>query len=846
MRAALRLVWSLDVKHLTAHRTRLALSAFGIAVGVALAVAVGSLSSSITSSLEAIAQATASKATLEVRPNGRTGIAPEVLERVQKLPGVKIAGGVVESYVHLRNGPRDIRVLAVGVDSGTIAMSPRATANRRFKVVNPFGLYLPSSVADELHTHAGQNVRITTPGGFKPVPVGAVLPADRSDRTRLVVGPVGVMQQLLGRGETYDAIYIEARDPDATLPRLKRAIGPLALAGPIAFRSDQIEQLLASANASLQVGTMVALFVGAFLVFNTMSMAAVERLREAALLRAVGAKRRQVFALFITEGALLGLIGSAIGLGLGLVLAKQLLSARGTGLQEIFPVQITSLEISPRVLAAAGIAGVVAATVAAFLPARRIARADPAPALGATGSLEDPTRRPRRAVTMIGTALAVIGPAITVPSMKSGVQAGGLALGGMVLTLAGIALLIPTVVPLVARVLLRPFSNGRGLVRLASGEVLRSPGRTAFTTGAVLLSLALVVGFSIAQASFTRAFDVSFRDNILAADLYVRSATWQIFGSDVPMDEGLATQVENMPGVRAAWPFKLTPATFEGRSAIILAYDLKRFAYNSRLSREGKQAAIAQYRATRGPNDVIASTSLLRQRGYKVGDTIRLSTPTGAHKLRISEKFEDPSAVSPELIFDYEAYKQIWGTGGADTLGVVAKDEGAIEDVRRAITDRFGRRLGVHVDTRAQYQALLSRAINSIQQLIGSVQFVAVIVAALGLANTLLISTFERRRDLGVLRAIGMMRKQLRRMIATEAVLIGLLGVVMAWGLGTLIGAAMFGFIQGALGMSLPLVIPPAAYVGAAILGIVAALAASLYPAARAARLDVVEALQYE
>jgi putative ABC transport system permease protein len=136
--------------------------------------------------------------------------------------------------------------------------------------------------------------------------------------------------------------------------------------------------------------------------------------------------------------------------------------------------------------------------------------------------------------------------------------------------------------------------------------------------------------------------------------------------------------------------------------------------------------------------------------------------------------------------------------------------------------------------------------VTSITQLISSVQLIAVIVAALGLANTLLISTFERRRDLGVLRAIGMLRRQLRRMVAAEALMIGALGVVLAWTVGTVIGYGIYALIKSQLGIPMPFRPTPQVYVLTAVLGLVAALVASLYPAQRAARIDVVEALQYE
>ncbi len=850
MRAALRLLWALDVRHLVAHRTRLALSALGIAVSVALAVAVGSLSTSITGSLESAASAAASEADIEVRPNGNAGLAPAVLDRVRATRGVEEAGATIESYVQIRNGDAVQRVLALGIDSGIIAMSPEAVAPET-EMIDPSlilgGLVVPEAIADELRVKAGDEVEMTTPTGWEKIKVGTVLDDASTSRARVVVGTVGVLQQILGRGDRYDAVYVNSDDPDAALRSVAATVGTAGRVGPIAFRGEQLEQLLAGANASFAVGTLVALFVGAFLVYNTMAMAAVERVQEAALLRAVGAKRRQVFTLFLAEGGLLGLVGSALGIGLGLLLASQLLTRQGTSLEEIYPIQITSVTISPRVLAAAAAAGVVASVAAALLPARRIARADPAPSLGPTGTYEDPTARTRRVSNAAGVVLTIAGVVIAVTTLGTGTDATGPTMIGFALTLGGFALLIPTVVPLLANALLGRLQRGRstsGVTRLAAGEVLRSPARTSFTVGAVLLSLALVVGFSIGQTSFTRAFDTEF-ENIVSADLYVRSATWRPFGSDVPMDHRISAEIEEIEGVEAAWPFRLMPATYEDRAIVVLAYDLAEYAQYSRVSDETRQESVRQSEAVGTRDAVLASASFLAQFGLEEGDSVALPTPTGTSRLEIAGTFNDPSAITPEIIFDHRTFRRVWGSGGADTFAVVTTARSRTSAVEATIADGLSK-YGFQVDTRDEYFNRLSGAVNSVTQLIGSVQLVAVIVAALGPANTLLISTFERRRDLGVLRAVGMQRGQLRRMVAVEAVLIGSLGVLLAWFLGTAIGLGMYTMVRAQLGIDLRPVFPLLGYAGAAILGISAALLASMYPAQRAARLDVVAALQYE
>jgi putative ABC transport system permease protein len=169
-----------------------------------------------------------------------------------------------------------------------------------------------------------------------------------------------------------------------------------------------------------------------------------------------------------------------------------------------------------------------------------------------------------------------------------------------------------------------------------------------------------------------------------------------------------------------------------------------------------------------------------------------------------------------------------------------------VATVKRSIERSLGTKFGLQVDTRDQYFGRLNSLSSSLLDLVSSVQLVAVIVAALGLANTLLISTLERRRELGVLRAVGLLRKQVRRMVAMEALMVGALGVVLSWALGTVMGAFLFRIIEVQAGQRLHLVLPPSGYAGVAVLGFVGAVAAAAYPAHRASRVDIVEALRYE
>lgn len=845
MRAALRLVWALDVRHLAAHRLRLMLSVVGIASGVALAIGVASLGSSIDATLAAISTAAASKANLEVRPNAQVGLDAQLLETVQALPGVERAGATVESYTKLRAHGRTERTLVLGIDLNVLAMAPEAVNSSAVRGADPNGVFLPTGLAANLGVRTGDEIEALTRTGWRRVRVGAVLPAASAGRGRVAAGGINVVRSLLGTPGRVDAIYVQAADPETTGAAIQRAIGTRGRVGPAGLRQRDFRQLMQQATTAMNAAALVALFVGAFLIYNTMAMAAVERMGEAALLRAVGARRRQVFALFVAEGGLLGAAGSVLGVVLGALLAA--VSIRNVSLQRVgVPLDIQSLSLRPVDVAVAVAAGIAVAVAAAILPARRAARSDPAAALGPAGAFEEPVARRHLATSVAGWILFAGGLSAAVGLFQ--VASTTALTVAMVCGLAGMALLVPTAVPAVARVLLGRTAGDRsrapGLVRLSAGEVLRSPGRTAYTAGAIFLALALVVGFDMAISAYRRTFAATF-DQILRADLYVRSGTWGPLGSDVPLDASVGRELQAVPGVDVVYPFKSVTSSIDGRLAIMLAFDHTTYSKLPDLSPEWRAEARRYARLLSQPGNILISPSVPRTLGLHVGDTLDLPTPTGAHRVTVAGELPDPTGI-PTLVFDYDEFSRLWGDPGADNFNVGLAPGADPAAVKAAIERGPGRRLDLQVDTRRQYQDLVNGVVGTISSMVSSVMLVAVLVAALGLANTLLISTLERRRDLGVLRAVGMLRRQVRRMVAVEALMVGAVGVVLAWGFGTFLGYVMFRIVQAQGAVKLDLQPPFRGYAIAAVLGMAGALVAALYPAHRAATVDVVDALHYE
>jgi putative ABC transport system permease protein len=846
-----RPAWTLNIRHLGAHRLRFLLSAAGVASGVALAVAVGGLSTSINQAVTDVSLAAASKADLEVRPLTDVGMPEAFLATVRSTPGAAVSAATVESRTKIRTGGPHGQVKSVyliGFEPGILALSPATFPSSQIGTLDPTGLLVPEGLADRLGIEAKESVDIYAPEGWRPIHVGGILEADRAAPPAVVATGMLVAQDVLKRPGRIDAVYVDARgDPQVVGRALREALGPSVRIGPPGFRTDDVRQMTASIQVILNVAALVALFVGGFLVYNTMSMAAVERVGEGAILRAIGATRRQALTVFAAEGALLGVLGSVLGLIGGGGLAKILLATRGEGLEAIVPVEVTRLALSPRDFALAGLAGVAVALAAALGPARRVAWADPAPNLGPAATLEEPARPPTWRAAVVGVVTLGSGFAMAALWFASPTPRLIIPMAGLFLFLVGVAVVIRTLVPLLAAKVLAPAvsptSSVKGTLRLAAGETLRSPGRTAFTVGALVLALALVVGFQNGIDAFQRSFGQGL-SVLIRADVLVRSLDWAPYGGGSGISPAVAQEVSGIPGVQSAYPSRRLVTWYQDHVAPLIAIDVEGYRRYTELPgfTPGQQKGNA--RMAQG-GVVLISPSAADRFGMREGQRVEFDTPTGKQSFEIAGIYEDPSAVLPTFYVTFEDVVRYWGLATADTIDVFLEPGASDRQVAAEIERRFAR-YEVKADTRPEFLASVLGIVKSLNALVGSVQLVAVVVAALGVANTLLMSTLERRRDLGVLRALGMMRRQLRRMIVLEALLIGGLGVVLAWGVGTGVGMFAHKLAEIQTSLEIPLVIEAPVYIGVAVLGIGVTGLAALYPAHRVSRLGVTEALQYE
>ena len=584
--------------------------------------------------------------------------------------------------------------------------------------------------------------------------------------------------------------------------------------------TNSVDQALGFFNTALLVFAFISLFVGAFTIFNTFSIIVGQRTRELALLRIVGASRRQVFRSVIGEAALTGLVSSVIGLGLG-VLA-------GLGLQALlrgFGISLPpgSLVFEPRTAIVGLLVGVGVTVVAAFGPARGAVRIPPVAALDDRRS--GPTASLRRRF-IGGTALALIGAIL----LAIGLAKPAIALVGVgaVAIFLGAATLAPAIARPLSSVIGRPLARVLGEPgQLGRENSMRSPRRTAQTAAALMVGLALVAAISVFGASVSRSATSSV-DQAVSADLIVTpTGAGELSNS--------ATSIASaVPGVTATTTVYGGQFEFQDSLSKLAAVSTNNLASTVMLRMtSGTPAALDS-------GELLIDSTTAQNKHLAVGDTVPARFAlTGPATLRIGGIYQANALIGSYVVssaFFLSHYP-------AQPPGALLLRTSSTA-VDTAVTNALAPFPNVQVQTRAQYDQAQVSAINQVLGLVYALLALAVLIAAIGIVNTLMLSVFERTREIGLLRAVGMGRRQVRTMIRSEAVILAIFGAIIGIVIGTGMGIALVSSLKNQ-GIS-DTVVPYSRLVIFLILAALLGLVAASWPARRAAKLDVLAAIAAE
>ena len=843
-------------RSLLGRKVRLVMSTFAIVVGVAFVVGTLVFTDTLNRSFvaifdNAVGDVVVQPATLRAG-GGNVDVASSitvpaaVVADLGRVPGAARADGKIEVPGVFVVG-RDGKVIggqgppgfAFNDDDGPAAHGVRPlTVVRGRDPVGTDEVALDVKTAERAGYRIGDQVQIvsaTRRAVLRPRLVGL---ADFPDGGSLngataTIWQTRAAQQLFLDGkDVFNAVWVTA-EPGVSQRDLRAQVEQVAPSSLGVQTGDAAADQAASAllrairflTVFLLVFAGIALVVGSFLIVNTFSILVAQRSRELALLRALGASRRQVSSSVLFEALVVGLVGSTVGVGLGLLLAVGIKAAvAGFGLD----LSGTGLVHRPRTFVAAYVVGVLVTMVAAWLPARRTTRIAPVEALRDDVAMPESSTRAR---FRAGLAAYVVAAAVMLTGLLADVPEPGYWVGaGILLGLLGTAAASPVLATPFLVVAERLYRAGFGSVgRLAGQNSLRNPRRTAATASALMIGLALVTTMTIAGASAKASVDETVAKSFVG-DLVVGNLVGNGFSPSV------ADGVERIDGVAAVARVRYGRARADGARELLVGVQPRTLSAVLRVEATGLDRL--------GADGCILNRRYAQSHGLGRGDLIGWQTPAGQRTYRVVGTYEANGAVFGTCLVGLETFD---GAGFADqdnAVYVKVVPGTSVSGVQRAINARITALPTVSVKNQGEYAAEQRGPIDRLLTLVYALLGLALVIAVLGVVNTLGLSVIERTREIGLLRAIGLGRGQLRTMIALESVAISVLGAVLGVGLGVVFGVALVRVLrdQGLNATSVPVGALLGYLAAAAVIGVVAAAV----PARRAARLDVLAAIAAE
>jgi len=852
-------MWRVTLTGVVAHRLRYALTALSVLLGVAFIAGTFVLTDTMNSTFNGlynqIYQGTGAvvRATEPFKPgtnftSQRQRIDASLASTVVQVPGVKAVALDIEGYAQLvardgkpigtaSSGPptlgvawtdvaalNPLRLLPGGQPPRT---SSQVVIDKRSADVGHFTVGDKVVVLTQLHPATYIITGIVT-WGSADSPLGATITAFDPVTAARVLGQPGKVSQI----EVEAAPGVSQSELVSRLQAAIRNPGIEVVSGQAVTAEGQesVHQALSIIGVFLLVFAFIALFVGSFVIFNTFSITVAQRLRELALLRAVGASRRQVMASVLGESLVIGIVASAAGLvaGIGLAVAlKAGLAALGVDLPA------TGLVVSPRTVIVGLLAGVVITVVSAISPARRAARIPPVAAMQdvAAEPRHPSVRRTVRGALLVAGGAAVLGTGL----FGHAGNRVGLVGAGAVAVFIGIAILGPFFARPVSRLLGSPLALRGTAGKLGQQNAMRNPSRTAATAAALMVGVALVSVTTIV-ASSVKASVNTIISSAVRADYVVSSGG--LAGGSSGFSPDLERSLDALPQVSVTAGIRSGVVKIYGKVTPVVATDPVKAAplFNMGVT-QGRLASMTS-------SGIAVSTQVATSQHLRIGSPVAVTFPSTGTKTFTVQVIYSVRDVAGDYVLPLAAAEANFPQALDIDVFVKLAPGVSASAGRHAIQGVLASYPNATLMDQVQYRAQQSQQVNQLLNLVYGLLALAVVIALIGIANTLALSIYERTHELGLLRAVGTTRGQLRSIVRAESLVISLFGALEGLVLGILFGWAIVAALhtQGITHLAVP--VPQ--LLGVAVLAGLAGIVAAIAPSRRAARLDILQAVTTE
>jgi putative ABC transport system permease protein len=847
-------MWRATVKGLLAHKLRLGLTALAVVLGVGFVSGTYILTDTMGHAFDSLFQQTTRGVAVEVSKIPRfsgsvagqtqfgasTRVPATLLKPVRNVDGVRAAVGSVSGYAQIVTSSGKVvettGAPTLGVSWVDDAQLSSLTLDRGGAPARDGQVAIDAGTASKYAIHVGDKISVLLPQATKEERVAGIFKFGSSNNllgASLVAFDTRSAQDLLGSKGKFDAIDVGA-DPGVSPADLRTRIGAVLPDGyqaktgaeAAAEGASEVKKALGFLNVAFLVFAFISLFVGAFIIYNTFSILVAQRTRELALLRTLGATPNQVRLSVMAEAIFVGLLASGVGLAFGVVIASAL-----QGLMKAFGFELptSTMQFLPRTVVVSLVIGVVTTWIAAVLPAIRASRVPPIAALRAP---EPTAYRFSTLRTLAGAAVTALGGVALLVGLFGGTSNGVVFVGiGAAVVFIGVAVLSPLAARPLSAALGAPLPAISKLAgKLGRENAKRNPKRTASTAAALMIGLALVTLFTVLASSLKESATAAV-ERSLKADYIVNTPTFSGFSRDV------ARRFRRSPKFGAVAEFRQGAFGLKGRAQQLSGVDIHDVL-------EVTDIPMTAGSLTLGKDDVLVQQATADSNGWRAGSEVQVRfARTGQRTLTVTGIY-DQNYLLGNFLVSRETYDRNF-TEHLDYFVLAKRAPGVSADAADASVKAISKDFpNVRIQDQAQFRVNQGAQVDKLLGLFTALLGLAILIALVGIVNTLALSIFERTREIGLLRAVGMSRRQVRTMIRWEAVIIAVFGALLGTVVGLVFGWALVRALhdQGVTVLSLPVGRLVFDVVFAGVAGVIAAV----LPARRAAKLDVLQAIRAE
>jgi putative ABC transport system permease protein len=854
-----RPLWRLAWQRIRQRPLQYLLCVLGIALGVAMMVSIDLANGSAQRAFALSTDAVTGRTTHRIIAVAPTGVDETIYSELRRKFNQIPASPVVEGFVladELNAQPYRL----VGLD--LFAESPfrsyfgevesRGTGFVQF-LTDPDTVVLSQEVADQYGLSLGDPLHLNIAGQPHTVKlVGTLATTDRTNRralSNLMFADIATAQELLGQIGSLSQIDLISTD-SAQLSAIQTSLPPAVKLETAEAQKNAVQQMTAAFELNLTALSLLALVVGMFLIYNTVTFSVIQRRPIFGILRCIGVTQGQIFVLILGEAAIFSIIGSILGVGLGIVLGRSIVGLITQTINDFyFVVTVQQVTLSNFTIVKGLVIGIASALFASALPAFEAMNTAPTLILQRS-TLESRILTLLPKLVLAWAALTGAG-ILLLRWQNAGLVA---AFTGLFAVLLGAALLTP---PLIALVLhsLAPLSQQLGiLAKLAPRDILRSLSRTSVAVAALMVAVSVIVGVSIMVGSF-RGTVVSWLDQTLQADIYVSPPTTTANRVIGKLDPVIVNAASHWPGIAKAVTYNDAEVQVISLDAQPIHKQVKLISADGDVSQGKRPYAWINPALTpdpwleldKGEGVIISEALLLRQGIQDIPSTITLETPQGNQSFPILAVFYDYSSDRGTIILDNDRYEALWQDLSIASLGLFVEPSADTEAIVTQIRDHFRGRQDLSVQSNRTLRQESLIIFDRTFAITNALRLLAVIVAFIGVLSTLMSLQLERTRELGILRSTGMTPRQLSTLTLLETGLMGTMAGIFAMPLGYALAWILIYVINvRSFGWTLQMALQGKYFWQALLVAIIAALLAGIYPALRLGKMNISTAIRQE